>query len=205
MGYGVISLNVSKKVIGSLFVLTVAYLSMSYIFEINIQENSESIPLAVQVAVATIDATFMSWIAVSLMKTKNTLESEQQTIKLQMFQSLTRVVIAFMTTWIIFGALYASVVSEIIYMRWARWWILFGMWQLLSWLLLAIIAWIWRPGSVSVAFAMATQVPNDDGLEMHTGHDPEIEQERRTRTRIEREDSRTSADDLLQEDQEVCV
>jgi len=160
LGYGVV-----KPTLGTtwykVFFLSVGYCIFSGALSITELVSRSAVLSASSVfllvfPVAILDTFFYWWIFLSLLRTIQQLSLRRQVIKLAMYKRffLTLIASGLVTALVILIQLFVSV-SVSSDETWSWWWIWNGFWHLLYFLILAVIALLWRPTTNNTRYACA--------------------------------------------------
>nr|CAD1833094.1 unnamed protein product [Ananas comosus var. bracteatus] len=166
MGYGIVRTTlggISSKVA----FLGVVYFIASEALELvehlgNINDFSGKARLFLVLPVAVLDATFIVWIFSSLSKTLEKLQARRSLAKLELYRKFTNslaVSVLISVAWIGYELYFNATdpLSEL----WQRAWIISAFWNVLSYILLAIICILWAPCHNPTRYAYSEDTGDD--------------------------------------------
>lgn len=166
MGYGVVRPTlggISSKVT----LLGVVYFIASEALELvehlgNVNDFSGKARLILVLPVALLDATFIIWIFSSLSKTLEKLQMRRSVAKLDLYRKFTNtlaVSVLLSVAWIGYELYFNA--SDPLSELWERAWIIPAFWNVLSFILLAIICILWAPSHNPTRFAYSEETGDD--------------------------------------------
>lgn len=202
LGYGVVSLKLSKKIMtrckvlaGLHFLASLIYLMGSYHTGLKGStssssdfENSDgSASLADIIPLIPVTITLTAYyflILTSIRQTTANLHKQRQVIKLQLYQNLFRI-ISFLILLTMAGLVFSSFIflsmssSEIIEQNWKGLYFVVDFWPSVTFFGIFLgVAWLWRPTETSYMLAVSQQVSTGEGDEDNDyqhGHEFELD------------------------------
>jgi hypothetical protein len=138
--------------------------------------------------VSIIDIVYLIWTFFAINRTISELERTEQHTKRSMYSLLNNLLILFAVVWIIMGSINAAVLRGDVQFPWKYLWVLDCYFEVLTWLVLATAAWIWRPGPETERYAYYSEnleAPasagdddeHDDDEDAHSGSDRQGDEE----------------------------
>lgn len=194
LGYGVVKLKLSKKVMlrckllaGFHFAASMFYLIMTYVrssqnsLSSNNKVSSDNYGASIwdiipMIPVAVTMTAFYVSILTSIRGTTASLHKQRQVIKLQLYENLFRII--FLSVFLSIGGLVLSSfiilslsTTDVIEEHWKGSYFLFDFWPSVVFFLVFLgVSWLWRPTETSYMLAASQQVATDGGEEgEHTG------------------------------------
>ncbi|KAH0465505.1 hypothetical protein IEQ34_005608 [Dendrobium chrysotoxum] len=177
MGYGVVRPTlggITSKVI----LLGVVYFIASEALELvehlgNINDFSGKARLFLVLPVALLDAVFIVWIFSSLSKTLEKLQVRRSVAKLDLYRKFTNslaVSVLLSVAWIGYELYFNATdpLSEL----WQRAWIISAFWNVLSYILLGVICFLWAPSQNPTRYAYSEEMGDDfdeEGISLTSG------------------------------------
>ncbi|XP_020572695.1 transmembrane protein 87A isoform X2 [Phalaenopsis equestris] len=177
MGYGVVRPTlggITSKVI----LLGVVYFITSEALELvehlgNINDFSGKGRLFLVLPVALLDSCFIIWIFSSLSKTLEKLQVRRSVAKLDLYRKFTNslaVSVLLSVAWIGYELYFNATdpLSEL----WQRAWIISAFWNVLSYILLAVICFLWAPSQNPTRYAYSEEMGDDfdeEGISLTSG------------------------------------
>jgi len=161
LGFGVVRPKLRRKTTVLICALGTAYFGLATNADIRI--NSSSYPVVDDfwtVPVTILDVVFVLWIYHGLTIVIEELFRLKQTVKLEMYKTLKRVLQLFVVMWVSF-ALFAIAVSKgSIALSWRHQWVLHSFWHLTYYSILVAVCVVWRPSEQSNQYAYSFQIPS---------------------------------------------
>ncbi|KAL0923137.1 hypothetical protein M5K25_007183 [Dendrobium thyrsiflorum] len=177
MGYGVVRPTlggITSKVI----LLGVVYFIASEALELvehlgNINDFSGKARLFLVLPVALLDSVFIVWIFSSLSKTLEKLQVRRSVAKLDLYRKFTNslaVSVLLSVAWIGYELYFNATdpLSEL----WQRAWIISAFWNVLSYILLGVICFLWAPSQNPTRYAYSEEMGDDfdeEGISLTSG------------------------------------
>ncbi|EFA84497.1 seven transmembrane domain protein [Heterostelium album PN500] len=222
MGYGILIPTLTRITKYKIGVLTALYIFFRFLMS---YADTSISGIILSIPVSVIDTVYYYWIFISLINIFNNLKLKRQQAKLKTIKSFCIVLVI---SAIISGLL--LIVSLIVLSRprdkvWKSLWIWDAVWDMLYFLILCSIVWIWRPseishtlgyneitdiddedvtlepiGGVSITHRLSVLRENDDGEQIGVTQDKEeLEEQKR-----EREQAMSEADEYEQYKKDVA-
>jgi hypothetical protein len=186
MGYGVV-----RPTLGGLNAKVVS-LAVCYLFSTAVKDVVEHVgsvddlkpgaKLFLILPVSVFDSIFLMWIFTSLSKTLTQLTLRKQAQKLSLYRAFTNALafnVVLSLGWLGYEVWFKS--TSMIDEKWESLWMLNAFWQCLSFGLLAVICFLWRPTNASVQYAYSElasdniseeawwgQIISEEDIEMHS-------------------------------------
>ncbi|XP_042403579.1 transmembrane protein 87A-like [Zingiber officinale] len=167
MGYGVV-----RPTLGGLttkvLLLGVTYFVASELLSISenvgtINDISGKARLFLVLPDAFLDAFLILWIFTSLSRTLEKLQARKSTVKLDIYRKFTNalaVVVIASVAWIGYEVYFKA--TDPFSERWQSAWIITAFWDVLSFLLLSVMCYLWAPSQSSQRYAYSGEVGEDD-------------------------------------------
>ncbi|KAH7447086.1 hypothetical protein KP509_01G090500 [Ceratopteris richardii] len=184
MGYGVV-----KPTLGGLtskvVVLGVTYFIASELLDVfehvgTINDLSGKARLVLVLPVAVLDAFFIVWIFTSLSKTLEKLQARRMIAKLELYRKFTNalaVSVVISAAWIGYELYFKA--TDPFSERWQSAWIISSFWNILTFVLLCIICFLWAPSQNSTRYAYSDEgsenFDDEEGLPLKSGMNIELE------------------------------
>ena len=165
MGLGVTRSGFPKKVWAAVVVLHAVYFAFS--LNVDIQDVSNIVSGGTTDAVWTMpqvlsDLLIIMWIFLAISDTQRQLQKARQTLKLQMYAKLVRIMSIVVAGWFAFVTLLLLKDWGVIPWPWTYAWV----WQAFAYLgyflVLCAVAWAWGPSNVSSQLAHSQQIAMDE-------------------------------------------
>lgn len=176
LGYGIARPSLSRNEWVGLFVLASAYLTCNLVAEFSEVRFEKSNPYGVPASSAYLgvelllalftDALFLTWIFQALNSTTRVLTEFKQTYKLELYQNITNIIIAFTILFLLFLVLLSLDLNGLLGFPWQMSWVQLVIWEVLNFAVLAAICIVCRPNQNSLLLSYASQLPTseDDDL-----------------------------------------
>ena len=172
LGYGIARPSLSRNEWIGLLVLAIAYLVCNLVAEFGEVKFEKSNPygppassayLGVEILLSLFtDALFLTWIFQALNSTMRVLNEFKQTYKLELYQKITNIVIAFTAVFILFLVLLSFDLNGLLGFPWQMSWVQLVIWEVLNFAILAAICIVCRPNRNSLLLSYASQLPTSD-------------------------------------------
>jgi hypothetical protein len=178
-GWGVVSDKLSghkKASVLGLFYFVIALLYYKIRQQIHGQGATLTLKhtfMSVSVPLSLIDSVFFSWTLYSLSQTKLMLETERQTYKLGLFRTLTVIMYSAIALALVILFSEGYDVSQLSHDGvWQRIWMYEASWNLVFWVVLVGVTFLWRPSPNSHLLATTQQIVSEDiDLEFESAED----------------------------------
>ncbi|XP_002971001.2 transmembrane protein 87B [Selaginella moellendorffii] len=166
MGYGVVKPTlggITSKVLlcgGAYFVAIETLELAENVQRVDDFSNKEKLLLVLPVAI--IDALFILWIFSSLSKTLESLQAKKQTAKLELYKRFTNfLALAVIASIVWIGYEFYLKSTEAYNIQWQNAWVVLAFWIVLSYVMLCVICYLWKPSQNSTRYAYSEELGED--------------------------------------------